>query len=31
MAIADVGALYDGGDYQRFLIVISDGKRAALM
>jgi hypothetical protein len=31
MAIADVGALYDGGDFQRFLIVISDGDRAALI
>jgi hypothetical protein len=31
MAIAEVGALYDGGDYQRFLVVISDGDRAALI
>lgn len=31
MAIAEVGALYDGGDFQRFLIVVSDGRRAALI
>lgn len=30
-AIGQVGHLYDGGDFQRFLIVISDGKRAALI
>ena len=31
MAIAEVGGLYDGGDFQVFLIVISDGERAALI
>jgi hypothetical protein len=31
MAIAEVGSLYDGGDFQRFLIVISDGERAGLI
>ncbi len=31
MAIAEVGELYGGGDYQRFLVVVSDGERAALI
>ena len=31
MAIAEVGGLYDGGDFQVLLIVISDGERAALI
>jgi hypothetical protein len=31
IAVGEVGVLYDGGDYQRFLIVISDGTRAALI
>lgn len=31
MAIAEVGALYDGGDFQRFRVVVSNGGRAALI